>query len=375
MTAARPARVIITGGGTGGHLFPGLAVAEALREKGAEVMFVGSTRPFEKRVLDKAGFVHKAVSVEGFKGRGVWAKMKAAVKLVLGTLKAFFIVAGFSPDLVIGVGGYASAPCVFAAFCLRKKIAVQEQNVAPGAANKVASRLAGRVYATFDASQAFFAAKKVRVYGNPVRLSLLTADSAKEEQPAPDREDKAFTVAILGGSQGAHGINLAVMDALFHLRPDAGVRFIHQTGEADEKEVRQAYRLWEGPAEVAPFFHDMDRIYGQADLLVCRSGATTLAEVTSLGKPAIFVPFPHATDNHQEKNARVLEAAGAAEVILEKDITGKILTDRILALAADPEALSRMSEKCKALGKPGAALAIAQDALEFAGFPGERTAG
>lgn len=370
MRSAGPARIIITGGGTGGHLFPGLAVAEALREKGAEVLFVGSTRPFEKKVLDKAGFPHEAVSVEGFKGRSLFAKVRAAVKLALGMIKAFRIVLRFSPDLVMGVGGYASAPCVFAAFCLRRKIAIAEQNVAPGAANQVGARLAGRIYATFDASRAYFPESKLRVFGNPVRLSLLYSEKT-EERPA---RAHAFTVAVLGGSQGAHGINLAIMDSLFHLRPDLGIAFIHQTGEADEKEVAQAFRLWEGPAEVAPFFHDMKRVYGQADLLVCRSGATTLAEVTSLGKVAIFVPFPHATDNHQEKNARVLEAAGAAEVILERDLTGEKLAKRILDLAANPGALEEMGARCRALGKPDAATRIAEDALSFAGVAAGPTA-
>ena len=360
MAKARGMKVIIAGGGTGGHLFPGIAVAEALRaaDPDCDVLFVGTDKPFEREAAARAGFEHRGIAVTAIKRRKWWEKLAALWRLVAAVFTAAGIIWRFKPDMILGVGGYASAPCLLAGFLMGKRTAVQEQNVAPGLTNKVLGMLSGRVYASFGESRDFFPEGKVLVTGNPVRLSLSSGTGRKRESGAP------FTVMMVGGSQGAHGINTAVMEAIGKEGESLrGIRFIHQTGENDFQAVSEAYRAWGGAADVRPFFYDMAEQYEKTDLLVCRSGATTVAEITVLGKAAVFVPFPFAADNHQEKNARALEAAGAARVILQKDLTGSVFAGTVLELSRDPAALSRMEEASKAHGRPRAAADIAADML------------
>ncbi len=363
MRVSKPIKIVIAGGGTGGHLFPGIAVAQAFEAKapGTEVLFVGGKKDFEKNAVKSAGFEHRALSVEGLKGRGLFNQIKALVKLCISIFSALGILIKFRPKLVLGVGGYASAPCVMAAFPLFIKTAIQEQNLAPGLTNRVLGRLAGRIYVSFAGTMDFFKAGKVRIFGNPVRKGLLSP----KKMNLPQLENRTFTVLILGGSQGARGINKAMTDALTNLRRPGQFSFIHQTGEKDLIESQRAYEFWGGDAVVKPFFNDMEKQYGEADLVICRAGASTVAELTALGKPAIFIPFPQAADNHQEKNARALEEADAAEVILESALSGSILADRIIHYENDREALKAMGQKAGKLGRPGAAGDIAEDVLAW----------
>ena len=369
---AKPSHVgiIIAGGGTGGHLFPGIAVAQAAKrlDPGVRVLFVGTDKPFERDATQRAGFEHKSIAVEGLKRRSLWNKLIALVKLVGAIFTSFGIIWKFSPDIILGVGGYASAPCLLAGFLMGKKLAIQEQNVAPGITNKILGRLVGRIYASFNESGQFFPGSKIRVTGNPVRLSFmdgLSGEKAPESSAAP-----AFTVLVTGGSQGAHGMNTAVAEALkTEALRLAGISFIHQTGEADLAMMEEAYRGWGGRYVVQAFFHDMDRRYAATDLVVCRAGATTVAELTALGKPAVFVPFPFAADNHQEKNARALEASGAARVIIQKDLSRKVFADTVIELSENPSALREMAEASKRLGRPRAAMDIAADMAAWISGP------
>lgn len=360
MAKPRHVGILIAGGGTGGHLFPGIAAAQAAKrlDPDVRVLFVGTDKPFERDAAQRAGFQHRSIAVEGLKRRSVWNKLVALVKLLGAVVTSLGIIWKFSPDLILGVGGYASAPCLLAGFLMGKRLAIQEQNVAPGITNRILGRLAGRVYASFEESRRFFPGSKILVTGNPVRLSFMDRDETAGKRPS----GSPFTVLITGGSQGAHGMNVAVAEAL---KTEAlrlsGVFLIHQTGEADISMMEEAYRTWGGRYVVRPFFHDMDRRYDEADLVVCRAGATTVAELTALGKPAVFVPFPFAADNHQEKNARALEASGAARVIVQKELSGKVFADVVTELKGNPAALEKMAEASKRLGKPNAALDIAKD--------------
>ncbi|MDI6797797.1 MAG: undecaprenyldiphospho-muramoylpentapeptide beta-N-acetylglucosaminyltransferase [Desulfatibacillaceae bacterium] len=358
-------RMIVAGGGTGGHLFPGIAVAQALleREPEAQVLFVGTKRPFEKRAANLAGFEHEGLTVEGFANRSRIKQVSALFKLGFSFLRAFVILVRFKPSVVLGVGGYASLPCAFAAKILGIPFAVQEQNLVPGSANKLLGPKASRVYAAFENSREHFGKSAILVTGNPVRPKLMD-EAAKIKKP---QDNGGFTVLVAGGSQGAAGINRAIMEALEYIPAESGVKFILQTGQSQFEEVNQVCRAWGGPCRAQAFFDDMASVYSAADLVVCRAGATTVAELTALGKAAIFIPFPQAAYNHQEQNARVLEQAGAAMVILESQLNGAVLAQKIEELAKKKELLSAMEEKSQNLGKPNAAEVIVEDILKLIG--------
>ncbi len=356
-------RILVAGGGTGGHLFPGIAVAEAVRDLAPDcrILFAGTGKPFEARATEAAGFDHVGLDVEGFSGRSLGKKLVAGAKLSVSMARAVAATARYRPHAVLGVGGYSSAPWVLSAALLNINTAIQEQNVAPGAASRLGGRVAGRVYVSWPQSARYFPGREVRLTGNPVRPSLLARAKGEEKPAGP------FTVAVLGGSQGAAGINRAVIQCLAGLSDPAGIRFILQTGQADFADAEAALAKHPGGGEAAPFYQDMGRIYARADLLVCRCGATTMAEVTALGKAAILVPFPFAAENHQEKNARFLEEAGAARVILESALTGPGLANMIEELKGDPGKIAEMEEKSRALGRPDAAMDLARDLLDWIG--------
>ena len=358
-------KIIVAGGGTGGHLYPGIAVAEALAAlvPGLQVLFVGSQKPFERQAVEKAGYVHKAIAVEGLKGRGLLLKIRSLFKLGLSIITALAVIVRFRPAFILGVGGYASAPCMIAGMMLGVKTGIQEQNLVPGMVNRWLGKVAGKAYVSFDKSTEYFKPGKAKVFGNPIRQSLL--EEVSQEKEAINREIRPFTILILGGSQGAHAINKAVIEALDVLRDKGEIGFIHQTGQMDLEQTQKAYAAWPGPSDVRAFFHDMGNQYRQADLVICRAGASTVAEVTALGKACIFIPFPYAADNHQEFNARALEEIQAAEVILESNLTGKLLAERIQCFREDKARLVAMEKNAGQLGKPRAAMDIAEDILAW----------
>jgi UDP-N-acetylglucosamine--N-acetylmuramyl-(pentapeptide) pyrophosphoryl-undecaprenol N-acetylglucosamine transferase len=342
-------RMIVAGGGTGGHLFPGLAVAEAAAAQGALILFVGSSTGIEARVIPQTRFPFRAIPIHGLRGRGWRGLAQLSWQLPSGVARAWRIVGAFRSQVVLGVGGYASFPVVAAAWIRGVPSVLLEQNARPGWANRVLGRLASRVCTTFSESNRYFPPTKVVLTGNPVRTFALPPTVAKQ----------GFTVMTFGGSQGAHRINEAFDEAAPALRDAiADLRIIHQTGTADCERLQARYREVGVAAEVHPFIDDMGAAYGRADLVVCRAGATTLAELTALGKPAILVPYPFAADDHQRANASVLAERDAGILILDRDLTGERLASAIIGLANDRARLTAMGAAARSLAASDAAARV-----------------
>jgi UDP-N-acetylglucosamine--N-acetylmuramyl-(pentapeptide) pyrophosphoryl-undecaprenol N-acetylglucosamine transferase len=357
-------RIVMAGGGTGGHLFPAIAIAESFLEKNPRntVLFVSTGRAFEKSVLAGHGFRLECITAEGIKGKGIRHQLRALSMLPKGVMEAMKILRKFAPDLVIGVGSYASGPLILAAWILRIPIVLHEQNIQPGITNRILFPLAARVHVSFPNTRFRTQSPKILFSGNPIRKKI-QACAIRSISPEPGVR-RPFTIGIIGGSQGAHAINLAVIEALPRLK-DHGCHFIHQTGQPDLQMVQDAYRRHGISSVVQSFFQDMTDCYQQTDLMICRSGATTVAEIMAIGKPAILIPFPYASDNHQELNARRLVQSQAAEMILESDLTGSALAKRILFLASNPELLDQRAFRARQLGKPFAARTITDDCYEL----------
>ncbi len=353
-------RVLIAGGGTGGHLFPGVAIAEEfLRRNGnSRVLFIGTERGLEARVLKDSGFELRTIDIEGVKGRGLRAVV-ALFKIPWSIVQSFRIIRSYSPDLVVGVGGYASGPAVVAAYLMGIPTVIAEQNAIPGVTNRILARFARRVFTNFAASLKWFPPEKTLITGNPIRAGFVERCGSREKS---DR----FTVMVFGGSQGAHRVNEAVIEAIPRLADmQDRLRFIHQTGAKDASVVERAYREGGVEAQVFPFIHDMASAFRSADLLICRAGATSIAEITACGKAAVFIPFPYAVNDHQTGNAKVLVEAGAAEMVEERKLDGARLADTIRRLSSDPERIRRMEEQSRKLGNPRAATDIVDACSEM----------
>ena len=359
----RPLRIVIAGGGTGGHLFPGIAVAQEFEARNAasRIIFVSTGNPLEKSVLSKTGYPLQTITVAGIKGRGLWNQVKSVAKIPKGILEANRILKDFSPDLTVGLGSYSAGPVVFTAWLRRIPIVVQEQNILPGITNRILSRFANRIYVSFENTKSNMDSRKVQWTGNPVRRELLEYSHHHAEEVSEDAGNGFFTILIIGGSQGAHRINTAVIEALGHLEDKEHLHFVHQTGAADEQPVKESYRRNHIRCTVQSFFDNMAELYSRADLLICRAGATTVAEITALGKAVIFIPFPYAADNHQVLNAGTLAENGAAEMIIEKDLSGQILSKKIAYYSSHKEALNVMAAKARRFGNPDAARNILDD--------------
>ena len=363
--APRALRVVMAGGGTGGHLFPGLAIAQEFmtRNERNTVLFISTGNPLERSVLNETDFRLETIPAEGIKGRGLWNQAKSALKIPRGIVESFRILKGYQPDLTVGLGSYSAGPVVVSAWLMRTKIVLHEQNILPGITNRILARFADRIYVSFDDTTKRFDPQKIRLTGNPVRKELLNHHHANGNDAAVD--PTSFCVLIIGGSQGAHRINMAVVEALGYLAQKEKLYFIHQTGAADEQTVKAAYQRLGIAARVQSFFRHMAPLYKQADLIICRAGATTVAEVTALGKAVVFIPFPFAADNHQALNADTLARDGAAEMILEKDLNARDLAQKIEYYASHPQALEAMAAKAGQLGHPAAAKAIVDDCYKI----------
>ena len=356
-------RIVIAGGGTGGHLFPGVAIAQEFMTRNSqnEIIFVSTGNALEKRILSKLNFALECISVEGIKGRGLWNQIKSICKLPRGIAGAVRILSRFKPDLIVGLGSYSAGPVVLAGRLLGIKIVLHEQNLLPGITNRILARFADMIFVSFEDTQKHVASRKTKYTGNPVRQDILNSRLHPDARDNAADGQKPFTVLIIGGSQGAHTINETVTEALDLLQIKDGLNFVHQTGAADEKLVQDAYQRHNVNSIVRAFFDDMAELYKNADLIICRAGATTVAEITAIGKAAIFIPFPYAADNHQVFNAESLSNNGAAEMILEKDLNAQILSEKIEYYASHPEVVSDMVLKAREFGNPDAARDIVDE--------------
>jgi UDP-N-acetylglucosamine--N-acetylmuramyl-(pentapeptide) pyrophosphoryl-undecaprenol N-acetylglucosamine transferase len=352
-------RVIFAGGGTGGHLFPGLAVAREFqrRDPGTEILFVGTEQGIEFRVLPKAGFKLETLTVKGLKGRGARGLLDALYGVPASVLRSLTIIKKFRPDCVIGLGGYASGPFLLAGKLMGMRCVIMEQNLRPGFTNKILSRLVDRVFTSYGRSAEYFPRARVVETGNPVRWQKL---------PEVQRRDK-FLLLVFGGSAGARRINFAVVDALKQLTNlQSDLFVVHQTGQLDYAAIKEAYTALAFEAEVTPFIDNMDEAYARADLVLCRAGATTVAELTAFGKAAILVPYPYAIYDHQRGNAQALQERGAAEMILDQALTGQVLAEKIRDLLSDRGRIERMASAARTMGRPQAAARIVDECYALA---------
>jgi UDP-N-acetylglucosamine--N-acetylmuramyl-(pentapeptide) pyrophosphoryl-undecaprenol N-acetylglucosamine transferase len=351
-------RAMIVGGGTGGHVIPALAIARELKARfAAELLFVGTARRIETRLVPAAGFDLKLIHVGQLKNVSWKTRLRTLFDLPLGILAARKLIREFKPEVVIGVGGYASGPAMLAAILCGTPTLAFEPNVVPGFANRVVARFVKAAAVHFQETQRFFPSACTRITGVPVR---------EEFFKIPARPAGSKNLLVFGGSQGSRALNRVMSEALPSLiKRVPEIRIVHQTGERDFDNVQQAYRQAGVPAQVSRFIDNMPRAFAEADLVLCRSGASTVAEITAAGKPAIFVPFPQAADDHQRRNAEALVKANAAQLIPETDLSVDRLVESVSSAFSDPARLQQMAYNSRALSHPRAAAEIAEMAAEL----------
>ena len=354
-------RIVIVAGGTGGHLYPGIAVAQELErwDHHARVTFVGSKGQLAREILLREGFAYREITASGLRRRRLHKQLFSLAHALIGFAEAVHLLRQVQPHVVLGLGSYVAGPALLAAAALGISCVIQEQNVIPGLTNRLLGRIVDRVAVSFEETVSYFPRGKAIVTGNPVRPAL-RGDWAGTREP-----NGRFHLLLFGGSQGAHRLNVAMMDALPHLSGvKAALWIVHQTGQHDFAAVQAAYTEMGFPGVVHTYIEDMAAAYRAADLVICRAGATTVAELTAVGKPAILVPFPYAANNHQEHNARALSAALAGAVIRDEDLSGALLAEHICHYLQHPEQVAEMAIRSQALGKPDAAIRVAQLCLE-----------
>ncbi|HSK63839.1 MAG TPA: undecaprenyldiphospho-muramoylpentapeptide beta-N-acetylglucosaminyltransferase [Pyrinomonadaceae bacterium] len=353
-------KVLIAAGGTGGHIYPGIAVAQEIKRRNpaARVLFVGTARGLETRLVPQAGFELSLIDSAGLKNVSLVARMKGLVILPKSFVSARRLIREFRPDVVVGAGGYVSGPVVLMAAMLRTPTLVMESNALPGWTNRVLARFVNRAAVSFEQALPYFRGKGV-VTGNPVRREFFAI-------PPKGREPGKLSLLIFGGSQGARAINEAMVAALPLLQSlPVALRIKHQTGAADFEKVKAAYAAagWEDNVDVRSYLDNMMNDFAAADLVICRAGATTTAELIAAGKASIMVPFPYAADDHQRKNAEALQSAGAARMIVQQELNAERLVKEIEALAKEPQRLAGMEEASRRLARGDAAIA-AVDLIE-----------
>ncbi len=355
--------VVIAGGGTGGHLYPGLAVARALlaRVPGALVTFVGTSTGIEARVIPREELPLVLIRSAGLKGKSLMAVGRGLALLPLSAWDSWRAIRRLKPAVVVGVGGYSSGPVVLLAALSGIPTLLMEQNATPGLTNRLLARVVSAAAVTYPESAAFFGTRAF-VSGNPVRREFFGASGSRVTESGT-----VVRILVFGGSQGAHAINVAMVDAVRHLSA-GGVRLAvtHQTGEKDVEFVRAAYLQAGLPARVEPFLFDMHSEMTAADVIVCRAGATTLAEVSAAGRAAVLVPLPSATDDHQRRNAEAMAKRGAAVLIEQRDLSGQRIASEILTLAGDAERRQQLGTAAQGLARPDAAAVIVDKVLALA---------
>lgn len=356
-------RLIVAGGGTGGHLFPGIAVAVELRQRipDAEVLFIGTSRLLDQQALANRGFELAALECSGLKGMSSVAGFRSLLQLPGAVMAAWRLLRRFRADLVFSVGGYVTGPVVLAARMLGVPICIHEQNSVPGMANRLAAKLADRICISLPCTPPFPAGKTVQT-GNPVRREILLAGQKGHLSGTMP------TLLVLGGSQGAHRVNTLMMEAMEIVvaRESGTLRVIHQTGTVDQEMVEQWYERLGVEAEVVPFIQDMAGVYARASLAVSRAGATTLAELAIMGVPALLIPYPYAADDHQTTNGAWYAAGRGCLVLPESGLTGEILAQAIRQHLQNPEELHTMAVNMKAMAIPDASGRIVDECLAIA---------
>jgi len=361
--------VLVAGGGTGGHLYPGIAVARELisRMPGTDVTFVGTAAGIEARVLPREGFALEVIRSAGLKGRSFQLLMRGITLLPVSAADAWRVLSRCQPSVVVGVGGYSSGPVVLLAVLRGIPTLLMEQNAMPGVTNRLLARMVDTAAVTYQASVRFFGRKAV-LSGNPVRPEFFSAATLEDGARPHDGQSSAVVrVLVFGGSQGAHAINVAMVEAAARLAIGTPRLVItHQTGEQDLEMVRDAYQRAGLEARVEPFLFAMDREMKAADLAICRAGSTTLAELAATGLASILVPLPTATDDHQRQNALAVAAHGAARIVEQGELDGDRVAAEVLALAGDPDLRRSMEEAAKELARPDAARIIVDEVLALA---------
>jgi UDP-N-acetylglucosamine--N-acetylmuramyl-(pentapeptide) pyrophosphoryl-undecaprenol N-acetylglucosamine transferase len=354
--AEHPRTIVVAGGGTGGHLFPGIAVADELRRRdpAVRVVFVGTARGLEGRLVPRAGYELVLLPILPLNAVGPARAIKGALVLPWGLLKSALAVRRLRPQAVLGVGGYAAGPVTLAAALMGVRTVILEPNARPGFTNRVLRPFVRHAACSYEEARREFGRKGV-LTGNPVRGGFASLPSRPHALP--------HALLVFGGSQGSRVINRAVVEALPSLPGPERLRIVHQTGEAMRDEVAAAYAGRGREAEVLPFLDDMERRLAEADLVVCRAGATTCAELTVAGRASVLVPFAAAADDHQRRNAAALQQAGAAVMVEERDLGGERLARAITSALGEPDRLRRMEDAARALGRPDAAARVA-DLLE-----------
>jgi UDP-N-acetylglucosamine--N-acetylmuramyl-(pentapeptide) pyrophosphoryl-undecaprenol N-acetylglucosamine transferase len=356
--------IIIAGGKTGGHLFPGIAIAQALERchQNMGILFVGTNAPFETQTLEKYGYAHKSIFSKPIKGGSLPKKLFSISLLLVSLIQSLMIIHRVKPDFVLGVGGFSSFAVVLAAWMLGIPTAIQEQNAIPGLTNRLLARFTHTIFTAFKETKGFTGNPKVIYVGNPVRKTkpMESGSPLNLTQFNPDN----FTLLITGGSQGAGSINTAVMDALALMDPADTLNIIHQTGITEESVVREKYKKLSVPATVNAFFHNMPQLLDMADLAITRAGAGTISELCIKGLPAILVPFPHAADDHQTVNAKALENQGAAVMIKDSELTGQRLKESLDGLIGNKTRLAQMAEMLQQLAMTDADERIATHILK-----------
>lgn len=353
-------KVVIAGGGTGGHVFPAISIAEEIlnRDPENEVLFLGTKSGLENKLVAQRGFQIKHISSGGIVGKGLIKRVSGVFSAAVGIFESASVIRSFKPDAVLGVGGYVSGPVVLSASMLRVPTAICEQNSIPGVTNRILSKFVKKIFSTFEGCEKFFNKDKIIVTGNPIRKDILNYDGEREQ-------GHCFTCLVFGGSQGAKRLNSSVPEALSRSGIEE-LRVIHQTGANDLKDVKDFYKERGISAEVLTFIDDMAGAYARSDFVIARAGAGTVAEITALGKPSLLIPFPYATHNHQLENARALQASGAALLIEDEDAAPENLAQALKVLQ-DEAKLKEMSMRARELGKPGAAAQIVDEIYKLSG--------
>lgn len=348
-------KVLITGGGTGGHIYPAIAIAKKLKKsfKNIDILYVGTENGLEKDLVPKAGLNFKTITVTGFKRRLSLDNLKTIKKLFIGLNNAREIINTFKPDLVIGTGGYVCGPIVLVAALKNIKTVIHEQNVVPGMTNKILGKFVNKILISYEETKEYFSNKdKVFHTGNPVREEFLAINSLKCKKEMKVSQD-SLVILSFGGSRGAKKINDTILNMIKYINGISDITLIHVTGNLYYEQMMESIKdlniKLESNIKILPYIHNMPKVMGASDLIIARSGAITLAEITTVGLPSILVPSPNVVNNHQEYNARVLEKQGAAIVLLEKDFNSKNLYDLIVKLKGDRERLVNMACNSKSL--------------------------